>query len=731
MAEEDPRDPEAAVLEAFHPFVNEDAPALRRALVASLGFARISFSGPAKPRRPVPKTGSSKWRETLVSLEENASQGTANGIHVDTLALFRGIVADGINAPEAPSTSAWLVRWMRSEEIDPEPLGTPPGGTLVTHAFASGAPVLRSVALTEIVLPDACALAKQTVGRDRADLRHVLFVLLDQPLEPLVTMAQTDQLQRLKAWLVDRIIASPEPGEDVEAWRRLVVRPAEAVRTLADAPALVDSLGRQAFAEVLGARIKEVGATLRDGGAGRDSSFILHMDGPWGSGKSSILNFLKADLERAEPRWLVVEFNAWRNQDRNPPWWPLISAVGAVVAADRKWYQFPKAWRVWTAWRWRMRWLPLLLAGFLVIALILFALRAAAGSEQGAFGIPKAIADSVGGLLALIAVGGLGLTTGRRLLFGSANAAESWLQSSSEPFRPIIRLFERLVKAAAPRPVAVFIDDLDRCDSGYVIHLLESIQTLLRSAPVVYIVAGDRKWICSSFEKRYADFCGEIGAPGRPLGYLFLDKVFQLSTSVPQLSAERQGEYWRHLLDRTDARSAQAEREERAALEAESAREMKGKTRHEDIQQEIEKAEEGSLKQEALRAAAAKQITSPEAIAAAEHRLQPFAHLLEANPRSMKRLVNAYGLNHARAFLEGRDVSVEALARWTIIELRWPLLADYVGRNWREIANGTLRVDAFPAPIRDLLVDLEVRDVIGREGESGRLTLEALKPILD
>lgn len=724
MAEERPTSREQAILAAFEPFLNPQAPSLGRILLASFEFATVETEYKTIRRRGdlgLPN-----------SIDYESQQ-----IVIDKAALFTGIVADGVQRSSAIlSSSAWLAQWLNSEGLAPE--GTPHlpdrSAEAAASAFASGAGVVASRTLIGRVLPAARDLAQATVGRDRADLRHVLFALLDEPpdsLGPIGKSLTSERLPRLRAWLVDRITASPESEEKVEAWRKLLEPPppVESVRTLSDAPALIDSLGRQAFAEVLGARIKEVGASLRRAGRNSDSTFILHMDGPWGSGKSSILNFLKADLEASEPSWLVVEFNAWRNQSRKPPWWPLISQVGEAVRA-LKWYRAPKARLLWAWWRFRMRWAPFLLTALLIAAFVYFAWTAVIGTEVGSRGLPKALQEAVSGLLALVALGGLAWTTSRTLSFGSSNAAEAFVQSSAEPFRRIVGLFERLVRAAK-QPVAVFIDDLDRCDSAYVIDLIEGVQTLLRSAPVVYVVAGDRNWICSSFEKRYADFSGQIGTPGRPLGFLFLDKVFQLSTSVPQLSAQRQSEYWRHLLDRSDARSVESEAKERRELEAESAREMKGKVRHEDIQHEIEKAEEGSMKRETLRAAAAKQITSPEAIRVAEHRLQPLAGLLEANPRSMKRLVNAYGLNHARAFLEGRDVSVEALARWTIIELRWPLLADYLVRNWPEIAGGILAPSAFPDQIRELLTDAEVRAAIGADGETGQLNLEALKSILD
>ena len=84
----------------------------------------------------------------------------------------------------------------------------------------------------------------------------------------------------------------------------------------------------------------------------------------------------------------------------------------------------------------------------------------------------------------------------------------------------------------------------------------------------------------------------------------------------------------------------------------------------------------------------------------------------------------------ARAYLENRKVSVEALARWTIIELRWPLLADYLSRNWPQIADARKTPHSFPEPILELLTSAEVRRVIGRPGQKGRLTRAKLAPIL-
>lgn len=56
-----------------------------------------------------------------------------------------------------------------------------------------------------------------------------------------------------------------------------------------------------------------------------DLGFIVHIHGPWGSGNTSVLSFLRNYLRGR--RWVTIEFNAWRHQRMRPPWWMLIHAI--------------------------------------------------------------------------------------------------------------------------------------------------------------------------------------------------------------------------------------------------------------------------------------------------------------------------------------------------------------------------------------------------------------------
>ena len=73
-----------------------------------------------------------------------------------------------------------------------------------------------------------------------------------------------------------------------------------------------------------------------------------------------------------------------------------------------------------------------------------------------------------------------------------------------------------------------------------------------------------------------------------------------------------------------------------------------------------------------------------------QHVLLPFSELLERNPRALKRLVNAFGVARELERLSGRNVG-EALvpehetALWTILNLRWPRLGEYLGEHPEDV----------------------------------------------
>ena len=71
--------------------------------------------------------------------------------------------------------------------------------------------------------------------------------------------------------------------------------------------------------------------------------------------------------------------------------------------------------------------------------------------------------------------------------------------------------------------------------------------------------SGGSNWIKTSFETQYKDFKETVGSSTQPLGYLFLEKVFQVSTPLPAISARTRAVYWDSLLKSPAGAAAQAD----------------------------------------------------------------------------------------------------------------------------------------------------------------------------
>ena len=581
----------------------------------------------------------------------------------------------------------------------------------------------------------------------------------------------------------ETIVEDTQPGEEPTA------RPDQdiAVPIHSDVPARFDELNRAPFANVLATAMQEVWEG-RDSNSSDDigapgDAFIIHIHGPWGAGKSSVLNFLRDRLrqgvslpneERPRDPWVVIWFNAWRHQRINPPWLALIQAI---YRQGRE--QVGKGTRLRLFFRnfgWRLRTgaAPYILAGAVLLWLISVAVGLPQTSDERPAEVPapteqtsdaagtaepdgtsavatrepsgnlateagtlvKAAAENSKDLLELLAillaVWGLLLGGFRALMFGSADTATKFMELSHDPMQPVVRHFRNLVEAFR-RPVAIFIDDLDRCDKEYVLEALRGMQTLFHEAKVTYVIAADREWVRASYESAYTEFAGSVRAPGRPLGYLFLDKLFQVSVCIPRLSPAKQEEYLQCLVQdgagRDEAALAKAEED----AEAEAERELGTQYKHNEMLGRI-RQETDVVRRRALQAVAARRFVSGKARRATEHVLQEFAPMLEANPRAMKRLVNAYGFNRSTSVLADQDLDVGPLARWTIVEMRWPLLARHL-EQFPDLADS---IGVTNAPVADasdlaeLFRDAEVIEVMRgpTSGNAAILDTKSLRQIL-
>jgi len=488
------------------------------------------------------------------------------------------------------------------------------------------------------------------------------------------------------------------------------------VEWLTDAPAHSDALRREPLARALASRLRRI-----RGGDQQGRSFLIHIDGAWGTGKSTILRFLGEEMRRGSDDWLVVEFNAWQRSRVGPPWWALLIALRGAVASTRG----PVgriALRIEEGVAQLRR-----TAGRYLIALVVAALVAAGLYLLLKPGDTESLGDSARSIAAVLAGIGtlwaLGTVVARMMLWDSAKGAKIYEQAESDPMAHVSAHFAWLVRRAG-KPILFFIDDLDRCPGGYVVELLEAVQTLVRDDvregdATYFVVAADGSWIRASYEQRYEDFAGSVGEPGRPLGYLFLDKLFQLTVRVPVVSALDQANYLAALL--AVERHVPNVRDK----VADAQKLLQSSRTDEDVVDVLKKA--SPEVREVLRAEAIERLSEPGVARATEHALERYAEHLEPNPRAMKRFVNEFGLARVVLTLEGVLVPFDALARWTILSTRWPMLADRLREHPEDIglagADAGTATDALDALLRsppvagvaqDLTPDLIKQCVTGR-----------------
>ncbi|WP_328321227.1 KAP family NTPase [Kribbella sp. NBC_00382] len=524
-------------------------------------------------------------------------------------------------------------------------------------------------------------------------------------------------------------------------------RSEELVPTHTDGPAYVDELGRQGFARVLAKRIrdarKEEARNSRQAEASRGAAFIVHLHAPWGAGKTSVLNFLadelrKADDEADEKRCVVVEFNAWRHQRIEPPWWWLMTALYSGAVRELWKFDKPRAIRLWVrerVWRAKGGW-PGYVALLLVAGAVMWAWQAgwftAPGKDEPPS--PNTFKDYVVAAAAIITpaltVWGLLHAMGRWVFTTSARGARRFMANTSDPMRTVQDHLADLTKWIH-HDVVVMIDDLDRCKGPYVVELLEGIQTLFRDVPVTYVIAADRDWLADSYAAEYAGFVSGTGEVGRPVGYLFLEKTFQISTGLPQAGA-RLAAFWGRIL-RSPRVPEQADLAE-ASVEAGgdlvppnvAAAVAKGLARPDQSVAEVY----GQWEEKAVG------MVSERAQPQLQHTLEPFRHLLgrDPNPRAMKRLVNAYGIARGIETLQGvnleeNPVREQETALWTILTLRWPKLAGHLARypEHLEYVGTADPPTTIPADLRPLFTDPELHDVVHGKNVEAELTREILE----
>ena len=236
--------------------------------------------------------------------------------------------------------------------------------------------------------------------------------------------------------------------------------------------------------------------------------------GDWGSGKSSLLEMVKAKLE-ADEKTILVSFNGWQFEGFEDAKDALIGTILDELKNHER--VSPKAKE---------------LAVKLLKRLDLLRIAGTLTKYAVAFGVagPAGLGIAAGADAASVAV-----QVGKTAAGVDVDDAVKFIKESGAEVRQTVRQFrkdfEALLDATDGVRLVVLIDDLDRCMPETIIETLEAIKLFLFVPKTAYIIGADERLVKYAVRRRFPELPGENAEVGRD----YLEKLVQYPVRIPLL----------------------------------------------------------------------------------------------------------------------------------------------------------------------------------------------------
>lgn len=224
--------------------------------------------------------------------------------------------------------------------------------------------------------------------------------------------------------------------------------------------------------------------------------FCFGLFGDWGSGKTTIMNFMKDYLSK-DNKVVTVWFDSWKYENYDNLFFPLMCEICNQAPEEKKSNvkEFIK---------------ETLIPGFFKMSnqVIKIASNKLIGKEIDLFELLQQFRTN-------------------EQLYGEIEQSYEKKKKIEEEY---VKIIDDLLKEGRKEKVFIFIDDLDRCLPEKVIELFETIKNFLtkEGCKVVYIIGVDDKVVNSAIKAKY----GEVEDFD---GYKYLEKIFQFYVSVPRV----------------------------------------------------------------------------------------------------------------------------------------------------------------------------------------------------
>ena len=400
------------------------------------------------------------------------------------------------------------------------------------------------------------------------------------------------------------------------------------VRLWSDEPSPVDLLAFGAVAETA------VEAVLDD----KLDPIALGISGPWGSGKSTILKLINAELDsrgvaNADEQILVVETDPWRYD-------PDVGAKATLILE--------------------------------VLNALTVELEKHDGVPEEVEGALKKLAKRVNWVKALKLAARSSITLqlpGIDDLSSLVNDGD--VDGDPEPrnldeFRQDFAELLACEQLSHVRRVVVLVDDLDRCLPDTVVDTLETMRLFLSVPKMSFVIAADEDRVADALRDRYPAGNGSAGEeePAR----LYLHKIVQTTLRLPALSRFDTEAYLLLLLLQSRVEDQLTE------------------TQFEQVVEGCTELRIAARTIDSIKIPKGLDIASEMQFAA---RLTPILYeKLRGNPRRVKRFLNDLNVRSSIAERRGIELDVSVVAKLMVLELLLPKEFDRV-LGW--LARGELR----------------------------------------
>ncbi|MCH9036021.1 MAG: AAA family ATPase [Chloroflexi bacterium] len=270
-------------------------------------------------------------------------------------------------------------------------------------------------------------------------------------------------------------------------------------------------------------RFEEYSSVLTNAIINSEPRFKIGIFGPWGKGKTTLLNKIQQQLEKHETNVLVVPFDAWRYQHESHMVLPMLETLEESLNRKK--------------------------------------------------GIFQSLGEVIGKLAKAFAVGTtLKAGFAELSLKDSLNEHQAEAKSLYYQWHSELNIaMNAVLKQGKNARIVFLVDDLDRCLPNKAVEVLEAIKVFLDTEGFVFVLALDKEVIVNAVEAHYGKEYPISGGD-------YIKKLIQVEFALPTLRSEDIQEFVKVLqqkLTRLDNDTADALQEVMPEIAKDNPREVK------------------------------------------------------------------------------------------------------------------------------------------------------------